>query len=205
MQFVHQIKAPDKKCFQINILHGLGGLVVSALGVHAGYCGFESHSGWDNFQTISTPSSYSTCLGLSMKWTGRRLGTDSDTKCAWVIQENKAVQIHVYNNRHCLHVPLVPGSIKNPYSFFLHENMFWQHIGGTSVITGIQNKFLWRNKIWIHFDREEYFILNLTTGKKYCGKEEKLLLGSNFSSFPQYFQYISNFNNLITYTFVKWG
>ena len=31
---------------------------------------------------------------------------------------------------------------------------------------------------------------NLTTGKKYCGKEEKLLLRSNFSSFPQYFQYI---------------
>ena len=31
---------------------------------------------------------------------------------------------------------------------------------------------------------------NLTTGKKYCGKEEKLLLRS--SSFPQYFfQYIS--------------
>ena len=30
---------------------------------------------------------------------------------------------------------------------------------------------------------------NLSTGKKNCGKEEKLL---NFSSFPQYFQYISN-------------
>ena len=28
---------------------------------------------------------------------------------------------------------------------------------------------------------------NLTTGNKYCGKEEKLLLRSNFSSFPQYF------------------
>ena len=27
---------------------------------------------------------------------------------------------------------------------------------------------------------------------KYCGKEEKLLLRINFSSFPQYFQYISN-------------
>ena len=41
---------------------------------------------------------------------------------------------------------------------------------------------------------------HLTTGKKYCRKEEKLLLRSNFSSFPQYFQYISNFKNLITYT-----
>ena len=44
---------------------------------------------------------------------------------------------------------------------------------------------------------------NLTTGKKYCGTEEKLLLRSNFSSFPQYFKYISNFKNLITYIFVK--
>ena len=46
---------------------------------------------------------------------------------------------------------------------------------------------------------------NLTTGKKYCGKEEKLLLRSNFSSFPQYFQYISNFKSPITYIFVKCG
>ena len=46
---------------------------------------------------------------------------------------------------------------------------------------------------------------NLTTGKKYCGKEEKLLLRSYFSSFPQYFQYISNFKSPITYIFVKCG
>ena len=46
---------------------------------------------------------------------------------------------------------------------------------------------------------------NRTTGKKYCGKEEKLLLRSNFSSFPQYFQYISNFRSLITHIFVKCG
>ena len=43
---------------------------------------------------------------------------------------------------------------------------------------------------------------NLTTGKKYCGKEEKLLLRSNFSSFPQYFQYISNFNSPITHIYL---
>ena len=36
-------------------------------------------------------------------------------------------------------------------------------------------------------------------------KEEKLLLRSNFSSFPQYFQYISNFKSPITYQFVKCG
>ena len=46
---------------------------------------------------------------------------------------------------------------------------------------------------------------DLTTGKKYCGKEEKLLLRSNFSSFPQYFQYISNFRSQITHIFVKCG
>ena len=43
---------------------------------------------------------------------------------------------------------------------------------------------------------------NLTTGKKYCGKEEKLLLRSNFSSFPQYFQYTSNFKNLILHIYL---
>ena len=49
--------------------------------------------------------------------------------------------------------------------------------------------------------------VNLTTGKKYCGKEEKLLLRSNFSSFPQYFQYTCIFNckSPITYIFVKCG
>ena len=46
---------------------------------------------------------------------------------------------------------------------------------------------------------------NLTTGKKYCGKEEKLLLRSNFSSFPQYFQIISNFKGPITYILVTCG
>ena len=47
-------------------------------------------------------------------------------------------------------------------------------------------------KIWSLSKHE-----NLTTGKKYCGKEEKLLLRSNFSSFPQYFHYISNFKSPI--------
>ena len=46
---------------------------------------------------------------------------------------------------------------------------------------------------------------NLTTRKKYCGKEEKLLLRSNFSSFPQYFQYISNFKSPIRHIFLKCG
>ena len=38
---------------------------------------------------------------------------------------------------------------------------------------------------------------------KYCGKEEKLLLRSKFSSFAQYFQYASNFRSQITYLFEK--
>ena len=90
--------------------------MVSALDFQAGYRGFESRSGRDNFQTISAPSSYSTCPGLSIKWTGRRLVTDSGTKCAWVIHESKAVQIHAHNNRRCLYVPRVPGSVKNPHN-----------------------------------------------------------------------------------------
>ena len=32
--------------------------------------GFESRAGRENFEIISTPSSYSTCPGLSIKWTG---------------------------------------------------------------------------------------------------------------------------------------
>ena len=87
--------------------------MVSALDIQAGYRGFESRSGRDNFQTIITPSSHSTCPGLSIKWTGRRLVTDSGIKCAWVIHESKAVQIHIHHsNRRCLYVPRVPGSVK---------------------------------------------------------------------------------------------
>ena len=92
--------------------------MVCALYFQVGSPGFES--GRDNFQTISMPSSYSTCPGLSIKWTGRRLVTDSGTKCARVIHESKAVQIHVHNNRSCLYVPRVPGSVKNPHN----NNMF---------------------------------------------------------------------------------
>ena len=86
--------------------------MVSALDFQACYREFESRRSRDNFQTVSAPSSYSTCPGLSIKWTGRRLVTDSGTKCAWVIHESKAVQIHVHYNRRCLYVPRVPGSIK---------------------------------------------------------------------------------------------
>ena len=76
-----------------------------------------SNPAWvENFQTISTSSSYSMCPGLSIKWTGPCFVTDSGTKCAWVTHESMAVQIHVSNNRCCLYVPRVPGSIKNPHN-----------------------------------------------------------------------------------------
>ena len=55
-------------------------------------------------------------------------------------------------------------------------------------------------KIWFLPKHE-----NLTIGKKYCGKEEKLLLRSSSSSFPQYFQNISNFKSPNRYIFVKCG
>ena len=57
--------------------------MVSALDFQAGYRGFESHSGRDNFQTISTPSSYSTCLGLSIKWTRRCLVIAAPSVHGW--------------------------------------------------------------------------------------------------------------------------
>ena len=88
---------------------GLCGLVVSAFDFQAGYRGFKLRSCRDNVQTISTPSSYLTCPGLTIKWTGRRLVTDSGTKCTWMIHESTAVQIHVHNNRRYLYVPRVPG------------------------------------------------------------------------------------------------
>ena len=91
---------------------GLDGLVVSALNFKWDIVG--SNPAWveTNFQTISRPSSYSMCPGLSIKWTGQRLVIDSRTECAWVIHESKAVQMHVHNNHCYLHVPRVPGSIK---------------------------------------------------------------------------------------------
>ena len=48
-----------------------------------------------------------------------------------------------------------------------------------------------------------YLEVKIWSMTKYCGKEEKLLFWSNFSSFPQYFQYLSNLKSPITYTFVK--
>ena len=90
--------------------------MVSTLNFQVGCHGLESRSGRDNFQTISTPNSYATCPGLSIKWTGRCLVTDRGTKCAWVIHESKAVQIHVQKNLCCLCVPWVPGSDRNPHN-----------------------------------------------------------------------------------------
>ena len=65
-----------KKMIKFHSHCGLGGLVVSALDFQAGYRMFESC----NFQTISMLSLYSTCPELSIKWTWRRLMTDSGTK-----------------------------------------------------------------------------------------------------------------------------
>ena len=55
-------------------------------------------------------------------------------------------------------------------------------------------------KIWSLFKHE-----TLTTGHKILWKRGEIAPKSNFSSFPQYFQYMSNFRSKITYTFVKCG
>ena len=104
----------------------LGGLVVSALDFQDGISWVRIPLGSRQFLTIITPSSYSTCPGLSIKWTGRRLVTDSGTKCALVIHESKAVQIHVHHsNRRCLYVSRVPGSVKNPHNNNNHIRFFF--------------------------------------------------------------------------------
>ena len=64
--------------------------------------------------------------------------TDSGTKCAWVIHESKAVQIHVHNNRRCLYVPRVPGSVKNPHN----NNNFESSIFEFSVIAKGSSKIM---------------------------------------------------------------
>ena len=53
-------------------------------------------------------------------------------------------------------------------------------------------------KIWSLFKHE-----NLTTGNKILCKRGEI--APNFSSFPQYFKYISDFRSQITYSFVKCG
>ena len=75
------------------------------------------------FYMTTPPSSFLMYPGLSIKWTGQHLVTDSGNKCAWVIQGSKAVQIHVHNNRRYLYVPRVPGSVKNPHNN--NNNMSW--------------------------------------------------------------------------------
>ena len=86
-------------------------------------------------ETTNTPSSYSTCPGLSIKWTGRRFVTDSGTKCAWVIHESKAVQIQVHHsNPRCLYVPRVPGSVKNPHN---NNNHYTYYVSFRQSLSGV--------------------------------------------------------------------
>ena len=73
--------------------------MVSALDLQAESHGFEFRSSRENFQTINTPSSYSTRL-LDMPWVEYNvdrvaLGERQGNECAWVIQESKAVQMHI--------------------------------------------------------------------------------------------------------------
>ena len=80
------------------------------------------------------------------------------------------------------------------------EPICWQNIYSWLVISTslISNNCLSRSKNLVS-------VLTWKSNNRlqYCGKEEKLLLRSNFSSFPQYFQYIFNFCSQTTYSFVK--
>ena len=97
--------------------------------------------------------------------------------------------------------------------FFIFPEKWEKHLYlSTPFVCSCENKYSWLSlsrprlsritaylevKIWSLPKHE-----NLTTGKKYCGKEEKLLLRSNFSSFPQCFHYISNFKNLLLHIYL---
>ena len=81
-------------------LRGLGGLAVTALNLQAEGRGFEPRSDEEDFQTIGTPSSYSTWPGLNIKWTKRRFGDGQ--RCAWVIPESTAVCTNACTWRMCL-------------------------------------------------------------------------------------------------------
>ena len=74
----------------------------------------------------------------------------------------------------------------------LHNICFQSEIGNYSWLSLSRHRLSWKAylevKIWSRPKDE-----NLTTGKKILWKR----------SFPQYFQYISNFKSPITYTFVK--
>ena len=84
--------------------------MVSALDFHTNIVG----SNPARVETIFRPLvRLATCPGLSIKWTGWRLVTDSVTKYTRVFRESKTEQIHVHNNRRCLYVPRVPGCVKN--------------------------------------------------------------------------------------------
>ena len=76
--------------------------------------------------------------------------TDSGTRCAWVIHESKAVQIHVHHsNRRCLYVPRVPGSVKNPHnnnSGHLRRCLFVTQLPGSIKNLKTQLEISVRNK-----------------------------------------------------------
>ena len=61
---------------------GLCGLLVSALALQAEGRGFASRWSRKN-SDVSTPTSYSICPGLSIKWTGSGFVIDSDTVYVW--------------------------------------------------------------------------------------------------------------------------
>ena len=90
------------------------------------------------------------------------------------------------------------------------RELFLELSFGVTTITTIVNNIYSRlalsrfrlSRIFAYLEVKTWSLLkyeNQTTGKKYCGKEEKLLLRSSFSLFPQYFQHISNFRSQITY------
>ena len=79
---------------------------------------------------------------------------------------------------------------------------FFDHVQSTLVIS---NSLISINRLSRSENLVPVLTENYQQATKYCGKEEKLLLRSNFSSFSQYFQYFSNLRVKLHIHSVKGG
>ena len=99
----------------------------------------------------------------------------------------------IYENNN---TPVLQNALLNNYTFTRVSSIYsWLSLSRPrlSRITAYLEAKIWS------LPKDE----NLTTGNKILWKRGEI--APNFSSFPQYLQYTSNYKSLITYTFVKCG
>ena len=105
-----------------------------------------------------------------------------------------------------------PGELwifKNAFSFFLSFFFFFAHfLGVIARLCYVQSTLVISTSLISNLEVKTWSLFKHKIKQqviKYCGKEEKLLLWSDFSFFPKYFRYISNSRSAITHSFVKCG